>query len=127
MPRKLAGSLIITSTATLALGCSLVGGSREKRTDPPVVVEVRNRNWQDMHVYVLGAGQRYSLGVVTSQSTQRYELPEGAFATGRDIVLLADPIGSDEVYRSDPVLLHPGDVVQRNLANPLIHSSLFIF
>lgn len=131
MPRKLAGSVITASTALAPLGCAIGGAGSPDRQPPiepaPVVVEVSNRNWQDMHIYVLASGQRWSLGLVTSHSTRSYELPRGAFGSGRDMVLMADPIGSNVVYRSDPILLEPGDRVRWNLQNPLAHSSLFVF
>lgn len=111
-------------------GCATAGGGSagEEVPDPgPAVVEVSNLNWQTMHVYVLAAGQRWSLGMVTSQSTHAFELPDGVFAAGRDIVFLADPIGSSLVYRSDPILLAPGDRVRWTLHNRLSQSGIFVY
>lgn len=131
MPRKVGGSIIAASSALLPLACAIGGGGSpqgEPSIDPgPVVVEVNNRNWLDMHIYVVASGQRWSLGQVTSHSTGIYELPEGVFASGNDVVLMADPIGSNVAYRSDPILLERGDRVQWNLAHRLSHSSLFVF
>lgn len=110
--------------------CATAGGrpaSEGPASEPePAVVEVTNLNWQTMHVYVLAAGQRWSLGMVTSQSTRDFELPDGVFAAGRDVVFLADPIGSVLAYHSDPVLLEPGDRVQWTLHNRLSHSGILV-
>lgn len=79
-----------------------------------------------MHVYVMTAGQRWSLGIVTSQSTQTFELPDGVFAAARDVVFLADPVGSVLAFHSDPVLLRPGDRVEWLLQNRLAQSSISV-
>lgn len=90
------------------------------------MLEVTNHNWQDMHIYVQASGQRWSLGLVTTNSARSFELPRGVFASGRDVVLVADPIGSNVPYHSDPVLLEPGDRVEWRLENRLSQSRLFV-
>lgn len=131
------GPLLVAASLAVAValsGCaSAVGGAggrdevEEAPSPGPAVVHVINHNWQDMHVYVLASGQRWSLGMVTSQSARTYELPDGVFAAGRDIAFLADPVGSAVAYRSDRVLLEPGDRAEWRLENRLSHSSLIVF
>lgn len=132
--RRSTGPALVALSLGLALGaaaCATAGrGSGEAEgahAEEPAVLEVRNRNWQDMHIYVLAAGQRWSLGLVTSQSTQTWELPDGVFAANRDISFLADPIGSPVGHVSDRVLLDRGDRVEWTLHNRLSQSTIFVF
>lgn len=127
------GGLLVLAVLVSATACGAgrgVGGSGETElvVDPgPTVVEVTNGHWLDVHVYVVASGQRWSLGMVTSQSVRSYELPSGVFASGNDVVLVADPIGSGNTYHSEPVLLEAGDRVEWKLTHRLSHSSLMVF
>lgn len=123
-----AGALVALVLPLLVTACALGG-----RGDPSqgageegLTVEVTNYNWQDMHVYVLASGQRHSLGIVTSQSTQSFDVPSSALAARREITFLADPVGSVLAYVSDPVLVEPGDRVAWTIQNRLSHSSVFV-
>ena len=122
---------VVTVVLVLALvsGCAAVRGGDEDGPSPEedqVTIEVVNQNWQDMHVYVLASGQRRSLGMVTSQNSEVFELPRGALAADRDIVFIADPVGSVVAFVSDPVLVQPGDQVRWTIQNRLRHSSVFV-
>lgn len=126
------GALPLVALLGLAgVGCASsragAGSAGEPSPDPDTaVLEVHNRNWQDMHIYVLAGGQRWSLGMVTSQSERTFDVPDGVFGSAGDIIFLADPVGSVIALHSDPVLLEPGDRVQWTLQNRLSHSSLFV-
>lgn len=64
--------------------------------------------------------------MVTSQNSEVFELPRSALASDRDIVFIADPIGSVVAFVSDPVLVQPGDQVRWTIQNRLRHSSVFV-
>lgn len=91
------------------------------------VLVVRNYNWSTMHVYLLAAGQRFSLGMVTPQSEVSFEIPPTAFANERDLVFMADPVGSSLAVVSDPILVQPGNLVRWTLQKTLSHSDISIF
>lgn len=125
--REKIGAVVLL--VALASGCAAVRGGDDEQPSPretDVTVEVVNQNWQDMHVYVLASGQRRSLGMVTSQNSEVFELPRSALASDRDIVFIADPIGSVVAFVSDPVLVQPGDQVRWTIQNRLRHSSVFV-
>ncbi|MFQ5691141.1 MAG: hypothetical protein ACE5HQ_12825 [Gemmatimonadota bacterium] len=113
-------------TLMLLAGCA--GGGGPGRIAPPraAVLEVTNRNWETMHVYVIAHGQRYSMGQVGSQQKQTFELGAKFFVTETNLVFVADPIGSVVAYVSDPVLVVPGDRVEWRIENNLALSSIFI-
>ncbi|MGD8730198.1 MAG: hypothetical protein PVF90_10865, partial [Gemmatimonadota bacterium] len=88
------------------------------RRDVPVRVE--NHNWLDMHVYALRAGApARTLGWVTAHSSKVFNLPASVTEAGTDLRVLADPIGSRDLYVSDPVLADPESEIVVTLENEL--------
>ncbi len=91
-----------------------------------VTVEVTNYNWSVIHAYVIVSGQRYSLGLVTTNSTESFPLPRGALTARRSLVFLAVPIGSPVAYLSDELLVAPGDTIVWTIQNNLSQSSVIV-
>ncbi len=113
--------------AGLLSGCASAGGGASGEAEAgSVTVEVTNYNWAVVHAYVLASGQRYSLGLVTTTSTESFPLPRGALAARRALVFLAVPIGSPVAYVSDEILVAPGDTVVWTIQNSLSQSSVIV-
>lgn len=81
-----------------------------------------NHMWQDVTVYALRRGSRVRLGTVTSMNTERFTLAVGVTGA-HELVLLVDPIGSQETFRSEPVMVEAGDVIEWDLLNNILRSS----
>jgi hypothetical protein len=123
--RLAALSLLLLAAASGA--CATTGGGGSGNFDDrPVHVEVENQSWNAVHVYVLAGGQYQSLGQISSQNTDRFEVPRGLLGGRKEIRLAADPIGSREGFISDRILVEPGDVVSWTLTQPLAHSRVFV-
>lgn len=91
---------------------------------PAPKVIVANHNWLDVHVYASRhAGGRVSLGVVTSNTTRKFELPDMFLSAGGDVYLIADPIGSLGRYVTPAVVAEPGTNVVVHIENALNLSS----
>ncbi len=91
---------------------------------PDPVVIVANHNWLDVHMYASRtAGGRVSLGVVTSNTTRKFELPDRFLDAGGDVYLIADPIGSLDRYVTPAVVAEPGTNVVVHIENALNLSS----
>lgn len=120
---KLAAALIALATIACATASPSPPGGR---LDVPVTVEVRNYNWLDVHAYVVGAGQRHSLGLVTTNAQQRFTVPRSALSSNRTLVFIALPVGSRVGYVSDDLYVEPGDEVVWTIQNNLAHSTLSI-
>lgn len=85
-----------------------------------VPVRVENHNWLDMHVYAIQTGApARSLGWVTAHSSKVFNLPGSVTQAGTDLRLLADPIGSRDVYVSDPVFADPQSEIVVTLEDAL--------
>jgi hypothetical protein len=92
--------------------------------DVPATIRVANHNWQDVHVYVSrDGGALESLGMVTSQSTATFEMPRGFVASGSGVRVIADPVGSRQVYVSPDMPALPGSVVAVTIENAINLSS----
>ncbi len=91
-------------------------------------IRVENRHWGDVTVYLFRRSSRARLGIVTSNSTQVFRVPIG-MGGGKavDLSLVADVVGSDEQYRSDPLTVLDGQEVLLRLEVRMVHSSTSVF
>lgn len=88
-----------------------------------VPVRVSNHNWMDVVVYAMHSGIRFRLGTVTSMSTQVLTIPNGIISQIDGVQLVADPIGSDDSYISEPIMTGPGDAIEFNVEDRLAISN----
>ena len=112
-----------------ALGACASGGNHGKTahaaagdvTGAPeeIPVRVSNHNWSDVIVYALHSGVRYRLGDVSSMSTRVLTIPKGVISAIDGVQLIADPIGSDESYTTEPIVTQPGDAISFDVENQL--------
>ncbi len=104
----------------LALGCAhatreggAAGGGKvsvaaaSPRADAPVI-QVRNRHWQDVNIYLLLGGTRFRLGTVSSNHTERFSIARYAGWDTHSLQIYVDPIGSTDSYTSDDFYLADG-------------------
>jgi hypothetical protein len=126
------------AAAALVLGLGLGGCARTVGTGgaedalaaseaAAVRIRVENHNWLDVNVYAVRNGTRYRLGTVTSMTKQMFRLPVAMVAQSGEFRLLVDPIGSSEVYFTEPLLVTPGQEIDWNVENHLALSSYRIF
>jgi hypothetical protein len=105
---------VITALALPAAAAAQETPTETESSKPETVdVRVENNNWLDMHVYALTAHvPSRSLGVVSAHSTQVFHLPAAVTVAGTELRVVADPIGSTDIYVSDEVLANPAsDIV----------------
>ncbi len=114
------------AVVALALGtgaCATAGGARRAAMDEPATVSVTNSNWLDMTVYVTRDGTRQRLGTVTSMQTRTFRVPKPFTLGNGNVRLLADPIGSEQAYATQPLVFNNGDRLDWKLENNLALSS----
>ncbi len=96
------------------------------RRHAPTQITVKNHNWSDMTVYALRNGSRMRVGTVISGTQERFTLPAGFDLRSGDIRLQADPIGSSEVFVSEPMAITPGSHVVWKIENHIALSSYYL-
>jgi hypothetical protein len=99
----------------LLLACS-TGASDDGAPAPergPATLQVDNRNFLDMTVYVVNGAQRQRLGVARGTATTSLTIPE-RLMRGRatPLRLLADPIGGQGLPVTEEIVVEPGDTVE---------------
>ena len=128
----LARGALLAAAVTLVASCSAFQRGPENGPpavtydSDPVTVRVENYAWATMHVYAVVGTQWESLGQVSSQGTDTYEIPSSLLGTSQQVRLAADPVGRVEAYFSDPIFLEPGDEVEWTLQNNLALSSVMV-
>jgi hypothetical protein len=121
----------IASTAVLAITLSACASGGSQRAPAPAMaptrIEVTNHNWADMRVYVVRSGTRFRLGTVSSMGTQIFQLPRTLSVSTSGLQLIADPIGSREMYMTQTLNIAPGQLVRFKVENHLAISSVSVW
>jgi hypothetical protein len=123
------GDVFITRNRLMALGAVLLGacsaGPRNRLAAAPdsdFSLSVTNNNWLDVTVFAVRGSSRWRLGDVTGNSTALLRIPGRMIVAGM-VQLLADPIGSDEIYLTGPISVSPDEDVQLTVAPRMRMSS----
>jgi hypothetical protein len=124
---------ILVPTLLLAGGCFL--GSKAPEPAPvtdadwsgEVPLQVVNRHWLDVAVYVIHDGQRTRVGVAGGTAETQMMLPSRLLGVGGDIQLYGDPIGSDDRALTEVLVVHPGQFIQWSLEWGLERSSVGVY
>ena len=97
----------------LALGACSSGRAARPGSDSQerTTVQVDNRSFVDMTVYVLNGGQRIRLGLAVGKTTTQFTIPPRVLGLSRELQFIADPIGSDRAGVSDRLYVRAGDTV----------------
>jgi hypothetical protein len=75
-------------------------------------VEVENRAFPDMTVYVIEGVQRQRLGVAPGNTTTALTIPERLIGRGAPLRFYCDPIGGRGLPVTEQISVEPGDTVQ---------------
>lgn len=93
-----------------------------------VYVTVKNQYRLDVNVYALygGGSSRQFLGIVTSWNSRDFGV-RGALAVSTRFRIAADPIGSNQNYVTEEILVRMGDVVTVTVLDPLAQSYYTVY
>jgi hypothetical protein len=88
-------------------------GGRPRAPNEAAKVEVENRAFSDMTVYVVDlGGARRRLGTATGLSTTVLTIPQTAVGNGREVLFVVDPIGGARTAYTNRIYVTPGDEVR---------------
>lgn len=95
---------------TLALaGCSQSEGDFTRPSQPRTTVEVENRSFNQVTIYVYRGSERARLGQVSGSSTQTFTIPERMLFGISTLRFVADPLAGSGSPTSHEVAVTPGD------------------
>jgi hypothetical protein len=116
---------VLALAATMVLAACAHGQqyATEEFASRDVAVEVANHNWLDVVIYAVSYGTRQRLGTVTTGFEQSFKLPSSFVVQSGSFFLEAHPVGTNEIHRSDPIMVNPGSRVIWSLENQLSLSS----
>src|SRR5574341_346548 len=119
--------LATTFLAAAVTGCAPAARpAGETAVDPGIVLVVRNDNWLQVDVYLLRATARHRLGSVSSMSTQVFRIPRALYAASGTVQLLADPIGTNQTFRTEPIPVGQTRQIELTVAEYLPFSRLML-
>ncbi len=103
----------------MPLGLALVAACshRAQPGDDPAprtetALKVVNQNFLDMDVFVVRAGQRIRLGMVTGLSSRLFMLRPDIVGNANELQFELHPIGGRGNPRTETITVHPGDVIE---------------
>jgi hypothetical protein len=112
--------------ALIAAGL-LCGACAQKSTGPgdansaadAATLVVENNKWLDVNVYAVRNGTRQRLGSVASLQTQRFRLPGWVTTGASELRLLIDPVGSEQMHLTEPIVVTDGSSIVFKVADYL--------
>jgi hypothetical protein len=110
----------------LALSLALAGCGRDPRPEDiqpigftdDIALEVDNRNFNDVVIYLRREGTRTRIGEVTGSMLVTLMIPRSLLSgITREVQFQADPVGADRTITSYPVFIRPGEHVHLTIEN----------
>jgi hypothetical protein len=114
--------LLIAASLVLAAACGQSAGTQPAPNSgsQATAIEVVNHSSSDMEIFLLRMGERVRIGMAPANIMTKFEvLPVQAAGAGT-VRFLARPVlpGLSSGATSDPMVLHPGDVIQLDVPGP---------
>ncbi len=111
-----AGVVILFALFLLFAGCFSKSEKPDERAKPGASVEVDNRDWPDVTVYIIKGGSRYRLGEVAGYSRRIFPI-EPQFLTTPTLRFQADPVGRQGQPITEEIEVLPGEEVVLTIMN----------
>jgi hypothetical protein len=125
--RTIRHHLAALGAATLLVACasgaSRVSSNPEQR---PISLTVTNQNWLDVDVFVVNGTSRYRIGEVGGNGSATLSIPVSLLVNGQ-VQLLADPVGSNDIFVTDLFTVAPDEQVQLTVAPRMRMSSFAVW
>ena len=119
---------VVLGAATLLAACASGGnrGASAGVAAQPIPLEVTNENYLDVDVFVVRGTSRHRLGTVGGNASATLTIPANLIVHG-EFQLMADPIGSKDVYLTDRISVGPDQIVELTVAPRMRMSSFAVY
>ena len=114
---------LVIGIAVQSFACAATTTSSSTSVKRTAQLIVRNSHLYDVNLFVVSGSTRVRIGTARSMATSRLTIPAVYVARPVGVVLLADPIGTDNPFTFPPIHVSADDILRLDLANVLPMSS----
>jgi len=107
---------VLIALFILLAGCFSKSETPDERAKPGASVEVDNRDWPDVTIYIIKNGSKYRLGEVPGYSRRVFPI-EPHFLNAPTLRFQADPVGRQGQPISEEIEVRPGEEVVLTIMN----------
>jgi hypothetical protein len=99
--------------AVLLVAGVVLAGCHQRPGTPvePTYVEVDNRGFADMDIFVVDVGRKVRIGFAPGNHKSKMQIPPGVVGPGRSLSFLADPVGGNRQAVSQDLYIRRGETV----------------
>jgi hypothetical protein len=116
--------LCLAGTVLLAGACNKTPPENTRPLDAPVKVHVVNYHTLPVDIYVIGSGTNHRLGTVHPGMEDEFEVPP-TLVGGSPVQFLSRSAAGD-AYRSGPILISPGAIVDLVIQRRMFNSTAIL-
>ena len=114
----------VLGAAALVAACASGTNRGPSKLEPKEIsLTVSNQNWLDVDSFGIRGTSRYRLGEVGGNASATLGIPTHLIVHGA-VQLMADPVGSDDIYVSEMITVTPDQTVELTVA-PRIRMSTY--
>jgi hypothetical protein len=121
---KCVGWLALAAAAGCAHG-GMNGSTAQRSGATAIMLQIENRSWHDVDIYLARGGMTTRLGTVTA--TAAHTFPAAPYLVRSSFQLICRVIGSDASITTENITVRPGQYVQWTLGNDIQYSSLSVW
>lgn len=122
----------VVSVCILVAGGMLAAGCRSARqpatvaplVGPPAVLRVTSDHTSDVRIYLVQAGKRIRLGMVSTHGSAVFAIPADFLGRDASAQILISPVGGWRGLFLTLTTVYPGETLELTVGNPLIYSHL---
>lgn len=118
---------ILLATVLSAADCAGKAPPSQAGGPENVELQVVNRHWLDITIYVVRGGQLTRVGVATSSSETGMVLPSRLLSSDSELRLYGEPIGSLERAITEVLVVQPGQYIEWQLEAELSRSTVGVY
>jgi hypothetical protein len=106
--------------------CASRKGARAQNGRPVIVLQVRNDSFSEHVLYLFVGTERQRLGNVSANNKTTILLPSNRVMPGQQMRIVADPIGSNQLSTTGPLVVSAGSTIEFRIAVQPSQSTVFV-
>ncbi|HZF68390.1 MAG TPA: hypothetical protein VEZ47_10160 [Gemmatirosa sp.] len=116
-------SLLAVQGACVTRGRKAQGPAAAQRV---ITVRVKNDSYLDQVLWMYVGTERQRIGTVTGNGSTTIVLPGTRVIPGQQVRIVGDPIGSNQLSSTGPLIISPGATIEFRIGVQPSQSSVFV-